>query len=51
MLKKYVPNNDHIIEYTPLVLGKNLTYEEVPTKIVDNKEQVLRRRIIKYVKV
>ncbi|XP_047320534.1 uncharacterized protein LOC124924558, partial [Impatiens glandulifera] len=51
MLRKYVHSNDHIIESIPLEFGKNLTYEEIPLRIIDRKEQILRRRTIKYVKV
>ena len=32
-------------------LKENLTYEEIPVKIVDHKEQVLRSKVIPLVKV
>ncbi|XP_073019446.1 uncharacterized protein [Primulina eburnea] len=54
-LRRYVPDPSHILEVEPLImegnLGKELKYEEVPIRIVDTKEQVLRRRIIPYIKV
>ncbi|XP_073153938.1 uncharacterized protein [Henckelia pumila] len=54
-LRKYVPNPNHILEAEPLVtdgnLNEELKYEEVPIRIVDTMDQVLRRRTIPYVKV
>ncbi|XP_073067223.1 uncharacterized protein [Primulina eburnea] len=54
-LRKYIPDPSHVLELEPLLiegnLGEELKYEEVPIRIVDTKEQVLRRRIIPYVKV
>ena len=51
MLKKYLPNPSHIVELEPVQARKDLTYEEYLIRIVDRKEQVLRRRNIPYVKV
>ncbi|XP_075479269.1 uncharacterized protein LOC142520154 [Primulina tabacum] len=52
-LRRYIPNPSHVLEVEPLLiegnLGEELKYEEVPIRIVDTKEQVLRRRIIPYV--
>ncbi|XP_075499335.1 uncharacterized protein LOC142537725 [Primulina tabacum] len=54
-LRRYIPDPSHVLEVEPLLtegnLGEGLKYEEVPIRIVDTKEQVLRRRIIPYVKV
>ncbi|XP_073118734.1 uncharacterized protein [Henckelia pumila] len=54
-LRNYVPNPNHILEAEPLVtegnLNEELKYEEVPIRIVDTMEQVLRRKTIPYVKV
>ncbi|XP_075515618.1 uncharacterized protein LOC142550272 [Primulina tabacum] len=54
-LGKYIPDPSHVLEAEPLMiesnLGEELKYEEVPIRIVDTKDQVLRRRIIPYVKV
>ncbi|XP_073020923.1 uncharacterized protein [Primulina eburnea] len=54
-LRRYVPDPSHVLEVEPLIiegnLGDELKYEEVPIRIVDTKEQVLRQRIIPYVKV
>ena len=51
MLWKYILDLSHIIELAPLRIREDLTYEEHPVQIVDQKDQVLRRRTIPYVKV
>ena len=51
ILKKYLSDPSHIVELEPLQARKDLSYEEYPIRIVDRKEQVLRRRNIPYVKV
>ena len=51
MLRKYIPDPNHVMEYEPLHLREDLTYEEVPIWIVDKKDQVLRHRTIPYIKV
>ncbi|KAL0401905.1 UNVERIFIED_CONTAM: hypothetical protein Slati_4220400, partial [Sesamum latifolium] len=50
-LTKYLSDPSHVLEPEPLLLKENLNYEEFPLRIVDRKEQVLRRRSIPYVKV
>jgi hypothetical protein len=39
MLRKYVPDRNHVVAYEPLQLREDLTYEEQPIRIVDKKEQ------------
>ena len=51
MLRKYVHDPSHVIEFAPLEVFENLTYEEKPVKILDKKDQVLRNRVILLVKV
>ena len=51
MLRKYVLNPSHVVDYKPLKLRDDLTYEEQPVKIVDKKERELKRRTIHYFKV
>lgn len=51
MLRKYVPDPHHVIDFQPLELREDLTYEEIPSCILDRKEKVLRNRVISYVKV
>ncbi|XP_027152088.1 uncharacterized protein LOC113752155 [Coffea eugenioides] len=50
-LRKYVLDPSHILEDQLVEVKKNLSVEEVPLRIVDRKDQVLRRRTIPYVKV
>ena len=51
MLRRYVPDPLHIIDYVPLQVQADLTYQEEPVKILDHKEQVLRNKTIPLVKV
>lgn len=51
MLKKYIPDPNHMVEHEPLHLQEDLTYDEYPVRIMDRKDQVLRRRTIPYVKI
>ncbi|XP_073030646.1 uncharacterized protein [Primulina eburnea] len=54
-LRRHIADPSHILEAEPLLvegnLNEELKYEEIPNRIVDNKDQVLRRRTIPYVKV
>lgn len=40
-----------MLEAEPLQIKEDMTYQELQVKILDRKEQVLRRRTILYVKV
>ena len=46
MLRKYIPDPSHVLNYEPLKIKDNLTYEEVPIQILDCKDQVLRTKTI-----
>ena len=50
MLRKYIPDPSHVLKEQPVQLKENLTYEETPVQIVDCKEQVLRSRVIPFLK-
>jgi hypothetical protein len=50
-LRKYVANPSHVLEAETIPIRENLSYEEVPMKIIDKKENELRRRWIPMVKV
>jgi hypothetical protein len=50
-LRKYVHDPSQVINFKPLCIQENLTYEEVPIEIVDRKEQQLRSKTILLVKV
>lgn len=51
MLRKYVHDPSHVVDYQPLTLEKDFTYVEEPIKILDYKEQELRNRKIHMVKM
>ena len=51
MLRKYIPDPSHVLNYEPLKIKDNLTHEEVPIQILHRKDQVLRTKIISLVKV
>ncbi|XP_038971194.1 uncharacterized protein LOC120104341 [Phoenix dactylifera] len=51
MRRKYIPDPNHVVDFEPISLHEDLTYEEYPVRIVDRKDQVLRSRTIPYVKV
>ena len=51
MLRKYVLDPQHVIDFQPLELKEDLSYEELPSSILDRKEKVLRNHVIPYVKV
>ncbi|XP_057975433.1 uncharacterized protein LOC131162844 [Malania oleifera] len=51
MLRKYVPDPSHVINYDELEISDSLGYEEVPVQILDRKVQELRNRTIPQVKV
>ena len=51
MLRKYVADPSHVLSTDQISVPVNLKFEEKPVKILDTKEQYLRRRVIKYVKV
>ncbi|XP_073019301.1 uncharacterized protein [Primulina eburnea] len=54
-LRRYISDPSHILETGPLLVESNLNeelkYEEIPIRIVDFKDQILRRRTIPCVKV
>ena len=51
MLRKYIPDPSHVLNYEPLKIKDNLIYEEVPIQILDRKDHVLRTKTISLVKV
>ena len=51
MLQKYTPNPTHILDWGELVVDANGTFEEGPVRIMDNREQVLRGKTVRLVKV
>ena len=51
MLRKYIPDPSHVLNYEPFKIKDYLTYEEVPIQILDCKDQVLHTKTISLVKV
>ncbi|KAL5578327.1 hypothetical protein UlMin_020026 [Ulmus minor] len=51
MLRKYTPDPSHVLSYDTLDLRQDLTFEELPVKILDREEKELRRKKIRLVKV
>ena len=51
MLRKYTPNPTHIVDWGELVIDADGTFEEGPVRIMDSREQVLRGKIVRLVKV
>ncbi|XP_073030733.1 uncharacterized protein [Primulina eburnea] len=50
MLRKYMINSSHVLNYEPLQLTPHMSYEERPAKIVDRQEKRLRNKVIQMVK-
>lgn len=51
MLRKYMRDSSHVLEFIPLDIKEDLMYNEDPIKILDHKEQVLHSKTVHYVKV
>ena len=51
LLRKYIPDPTHVIDYKPLRIQENLTYVEKPIQILSTKEHKLRTKKNSLVKV
>ncbi|KAK1564440.1 hypothetical protein Q3G72_003286 [Acer saccharum] len=51
VLRKYVADLSHVLDYQPIQISQDMTYEEHPLKILDWKQQELRTRVFSFVKV
>ena len=51
MLRKYTPDSTHIVDWGELVVDVDGTFEEGPVRITDSREQVLRGKTVRLVKV
>ena len=51
MLQKYTPDPTHIVDWVKLVVDANGAFEEGPVRIMDSREQVLRGKTVRLVKV
>jgi hypothetical protein len=51
MLRKYVPDPSHVLDYSQLEIAPDLSVPEYPVRVSDRRDQVLRGRVIPLVKV
>ena len=51
MLRKYTPDPTQIVDWGELVVDADGTFEEGPVRIMDSREQVLRGKTVRLVKV
>ncbi|PKA62512.1 RNA-directed DNA polymerase like [Apostasia shenzhenica] len=50
-LRKYIFDESHVIQHEPLTIRQELSYEEVPERILDRQDRQLRKRTIPFVQV
>ena len=51
MLQKYTLDPTHVVDWGELAVDADGTFEEGPMRIMDSREQVLRRKTVRLVKV
>ena len=51
MLQKYTPDPTHVVDWGEIIVDIEGTLEEGPVYILDNQDQVLRRKTLQLVKV
>ncbi|KAL4025568.1 hypothetical protein IC575_013970 [Cucumis melo] len=51
MLRKYVSDSSHVVDYEPLEIDENLSYTEQPVEVLAREVKMLRNREIPLVKV
>ena len=51
MLRKYTPDPAHVVDWGELVIDVDGTFEEGCVHILDSRDQVLRRKTVRLVKV
>ncbi|KAL0539868.1 hypothetical protein IC582_024089 [Cucumis melo] len=51
MLRKYVPDPSHVVDYVPLEIDENLSYAEQPVEVLAREVKTLRNKEIPLVKV
>ena len=51
MLWKYTPNPTHVLDWGKIIVDTYGTFEEGPVHIMDSRDQVLRRKTVRLVKV
>ena len=51
MLQKYTPDLTHVVDWGELIVDTDGTFEEGPVRIMDSRDQVLRHKIVRLVKM
>ena len=51
LLQKYTPDPTHVVDWGKLVMDTDGTFEKGPVCIMDSRDQVLRRKTVRLVKV
>ena len=51
MLWRYTPNPAHVVDWGEIEVGTDRTFEEGPVCIMDSRDQVLRRKTVRLVRV
>ncbi|KAL0546367.1 hypothetical protein IC582_016275 [Cucumis melo] len=51
MLRKYVADSTHVVDFEPLQINENLSYEEQPVEILAREVKMLHNRVIALAKV
>ena len=51
MLRKYTPDPAHVVDWGQIEVDTDGTFEEGPVCILDNRDQVLRRKTVRLVRV
>ena len=51
MLRMYTPDLAHIVDWGEIIVDTDGTFEEGPMRILDSRDQVLRRKTLRLVKV
>ena len=51
MLRKYTPNPAHVVDWGKIEVDTDGTFEEGPVCILDSRDQVLRRKTVRLVRV
>ena len=51
MLRRYTPDPAHVVDWGEIEVNTYGTFEEGPGRIMDSRDQVLRRKIVRLVKV
>ena len=51
MLRKYNPDSTHVVDCGELVVDADGTFKDRPVRIMDNRDQILRNKTMRLVKV